>query len=316
MPCETPLVWALPLQRRCFSTFLLLLVLTILSDGVNTKPNLASARPAASSADKDIEAAAEGEVEATRLGRRGVGAGLLSPDPSEEQGVARRGQEVLAAAANAKNASLVAAEAPGLIQNFARGRQRTHLKLQALELRSSRTALVTGVRTRAVWEIIGTMVTVVVFVLAGLGLMFILTGGSVSQLRHDPMHSLENEAFAIYHDPRAQMMTAQHSMHDAYARGRYAASQGYHSGLDAWHSGKMGAPPPGAALPMPGTAAASAASPMHAASPAHAAAAPSMQPTPQTPYTQAVGPGSAASSFHPAQPVAPGQHPSRFGLCC
>jgi len=176
-------------------------------------------------------------------------------------------------------------------------------------------------RSRSVGDVLLTMISVVVFVLAGLGLMFVLTGGSVNELRHDPMHALQHEAYAIYHDPRGQFISAEHrsvdlihqgerNAMDMYARGRAAGSAAFHAGQDAWK-----APPGAAALP-------SAAGLAGAASAAGAAAAtPSFAPAPQVP--QAAPPPSTAASLpayqaQPGRPIMPfgAQFGQRNMFCC
>lgn len=173
--------------------------------------------------------------------------------------------------------------------------------------------------SRSVGDVLLTMISVVIFVLAGLGLMFVLTGGSVSELRHDPMHALQHEAYAIYHDPRGQFLSAehrsidlyhqgQHNAMDMYARGRAAGAAAYHAGQDAWK-----APAGAAALP----AAAGAAGAAGAA----AAASPSFAPAP-TPRQAAPPPSTAASlpayQAQAGQPISPfaAQFGQRNMFCC
>lgn len=112
--------------------------------------------------------------------------------------------------------------------------RRLRLTVQASSLRSSRTALKLGSRTRAVGEVLLTMLTVLIFVVAGLAAMYLLTGGSVGSLRNDPIHSLENEAFAIYNDPRGQFNAAGHRSVDLYHQGQVR-------GMDYYHQGQAGA---------------------------------------------------------------------------
>lgn len=102
---------------------------------------------------------------------------------------------------------------------------------------SGRVAAGTTLRTKLAGELMTVFVllTVIVMLLAA---VYFLTGGTMEQMRHDPMGAIRQDASGIYHDPRAAVNTAEANAGRYYtdAKGRLIRAE--ERGVQYMHDGR------------------------------------------------------------------------------